>query len=33
MSECVRNTIFVCGLCLILLVRLAIDWVKSEMRK
>lgn len=33
MSECVRNTIFVGAMALILVVRLAIDWVKSEMRK
>lgn len=33
MTECVRNTVFVGGLALILIVRLAIDWIKSEMRK
>ena len=33
MDECVRNTIFVGILALVMIVRLAIDWVKSEMRK
>ena len=33
MDECVRNTIVVGGIVLIVAVRLAIDWIKSELQK
>ncbi len=33
MTECVRNTLVVGGIFMILIVRLAIDWIKYAMRK
>lgn len=33
MTEVVRNTLVVVGLFMVLIVRLAIDWIKYEMRK
>jgi len=33
MTECVRNTIVVGGIFLIMAIPLAIEWIREEMRK
>ena len=33
MSEILRNTLIVCGIFMVVIVRIAIDWVKETVRK